>query len=125
MLPRVFKKYSNVGLGGEGILRTCGQPDKACEVIQAAVDCGITYFDSARVYSDSEVYFGITPQLLIRYALSQEITRAIVGCSTAEEVSTLADTGRDLKPLSTQEKTDLMQTFEPYAPQLAYYRGTL
>ncbi len=276
MLPSVLKKYSNVGLGGEGILRTYGQTDKAREVIQTAIDCGITYFDSARVYADSEVYygsmwrkspevrsnifqasksasrdkngaladldetlkrlgtdyldlwqihdvrtkddlkrisnpggaleafveakssgrvrfigvtghhdpgiltravtewpvdavmmpvnpveeilggfltstlpgaekkgiavigmkvlgashyvlskFGITPHLLIRYALSQEITLAIVGCSTPGEVSTLADTGRDLKPMSTQEKTHLTQIFEPYATRLAYYRGVI
>ncbi len=49
---------SVVGLGGEGILRTYGRTREAEAVIRAAVDRGITYFDSARVYSDSEVYYG-------------------------------------------------------------------
>ena len=47
-----------VGLGGEGILRTYGRIPESREVIQEAVAQGITYFDSARVYADSEVYYG-------------------------------------------------------------------
>ena len=47
-----------VGLGGEGILRTHGQTRKAQEVILEAVNQGITYFDSARVYAGSEGYYG-------------------------------------------------------------------
>ena len=276
MLTTSLEKYGKVGLGGEGILRTHGRTAKAREVIQAAINYGITYFDSARVYADSEVYygtvwcelpemrsaifqasksasrdragaladleetlarlgtgyldlwqihdirteedlktisgpggaleafvearssrkvrfigvtghhdpviltkalkdwpvdavmmpvnpvegvlggfltstlpaakkkeiavigmkilgashyvllkFGITAELLIRYALSHDINMTIVGCSTAEEVKTLADTGRDFKPLSGQERSHLMQVFEPYAKRLAYYRGII
>jgi aryl-alcohol dehydrogenase-like predicted oxidoreductase len=66
---------------------------------------------------------GLTPALLIRYALSQDITVAIVGCSTAEEVDTLADAGRDFKPLSEKENSQLLNVFEPHAKRLAYYRG--
>ena len=47
-----------VGLGGEGILRTHGREREARLVLEAAVDQGITYFDSARVYADSELYYG-------------------------------------------------------------------
>ncbi len=36
---------------------------------------------------------GITPERLIRYALSQPVSAAIVGCSTPEEVQTLAEVG--------------------------------
>ena len=49
---------TRVGLGGEGILRTHGRTDQARKVIQEALDQGITYFDSARVYADSELYYG-------------------------------------------------------------------
>lgn len=52
------KSVTRIGLGGEGILRTAGLPDRAVPVIRAAVDAGITYFDSARVYMDSELYYG-------------------------------------------------------------------
>jgi aryl-alcohol dehydrogenase-like predicted oxidoreductase len=59
---RIFGKTSQavtcVGLGGEGVLRTHGREQEAREVLQAAVDQGITYFDSARVYADSELYYG-------------------------------------------------------------------
>ncbi|SDT84894.1 aldo/keto reductase [Desulfobacula phenolica] len=53
------KKLTLVGLGGEGILRTTGQKDQAQAVIKEAYEQGITYFDSARVYMDSEIYYGI------------------------------------------------------------------
>lgn len=52
------KNLTVVGLGGEGVLRTTGMKDQAQEVIRAAVDQGITYYDSARVYMDSELYYG-------------------------------------------------------------------
>jgi len=48
------QQVSCVGLGGEGVLRTVGREAEARAVIQAALDQGITYFDSARVYADSE-----------------------------------------------------------------------
>lgn len=47
-----------VGLGGEGVLRTTGRADEARSVIQSAISSGITYYDCARVYSDSELYYG-------------------------------------------------------------------
>ena len=47
-----------VGLGGEGILRTFGEEQRAVAVIGEAVDAGITYFDCARAYAGSESYYG-------------------------------------------------------------------
>ncbi len=47
-----------VGLGGEGVLRTTGKKEGAREVVREAISRGITYFDSARVYADSERYLG-------------------------------------------------------------------
>lgn len=52
------KKITRVGLGGEGILRTSKQNDPAHNVIKEAYEQGITYFDTARVYMDSEIYYG-------------------------------------------------------------------
>jgi predicted aldo/keto reductase-like oxidoreductase len=67
----------------------------------------------------------ITPELLIRFALSQKITLAILGCSTPEEVQTLAKVGRDFTPLSKKEQKELVDRFRPHASSLAYYRGNL
>jgi aryl-alcohol dehydrogenase-like predicted oxidoreductase len=47
-----------VGLGGEGVLRTTGKKEDARAVVRGAISRGITYFDSARVYADSERYLG-------------------------------------------------------------------
>ncbi|MBI5557067.1 MAG: aldo/keto reductase [Deltaproteobacteria bacterium] len=52
------RQVSIAGLGGEGVLRTFGRGTEAQSVIRQAVSQGVTYFDSARVYSDSEVYYG-------------------------------------------------------------------
>jgi aryl-alcohol dehydrogenase-like predicted oxidoreductase len=66
-----------------------------------------------------------TPEELMRFALSHKITVAIVGCSTVEEVKTLAEVGRNDKPLSEKERSELARRFEPHARQLAFYRGVL
>ena len=47
-----------VGLGGEGILRTWDQRDKAVAVIRRALERGITYCDTAPAYSASQDYYG-------------------------------------------------------------------
>jgi aryl-alcohol dehydrogenase-like predicted oxidoreductase len=47
-----------VGLGGEGILRTHGRNALAQPVIEEAFSQGITYFDTARAYDESERYLG-------------------------------------------------------------------
>ncbi len=67
---------------------------------------------------------GITPELLLHYALSQGITVAIVGCSSPSEVRTLADAGRKFKPMGPESQRKLLDGFAPYAQRLAYYRGT-
>ena len=66
---------------------------------------------------------GISAEQLIRFALSQPITLAIVGCSTAEEVKTLARMGRQFVPLSPEEQQKILDFYSPYARRLAYYRG--
>ena len=49
---------TRVGLGGEGVLRTFDRAAEAKAVIEEALARGITYYDCARVYSDSERYYG-------------------------------------------------------------------
>ena len=47
-----------LGLGGEGVLRTFGYEQEARAMVEAALEAGINYFESARAYSDSEAYLG-------------------------------------------------------------------
>lgn len=68
---------------------------------------------------------GITPENLLRYALSREIDVAIVGCSTPEEVRQLAAAGKSFQRYSVKEREKLHDLFRPYAEQLAYYRGII
>ena len=73
----------------------------------------------------SDPQTGITAELLIRFALSQPITLAIVGCSTPEEVKTLARIGRHFEPLSPEEQQQILDLYSPYARRLAFYRGVI
>ena len=47
-----------LGLGGEGVLRTRGYDREAYDLINRALDLGITYCESARAYDGSESYYG-------------------------------------------------------------------
>ena len=68
---------------------------------------------------------GVTPELLIRFALSREISTAIVGCASPKEVQTLAGIGQDFEPLTIDEENRLLELFRPHARRLAFYRGVL
>jgi aryl-alcohol dehydrogenase-like predicted oxidoreductase len=57
-LGRSGPEISVVGLGGEGVLRTHDRAKEALSVIHEALRQGISYCDCARVYSDSELYYG-------------------------------------------------------------------
>lgn len=57
-LGRFGPEISVVGLGGEGVLRTHDRAGEALSVIHEALRQGISYCDCARVYSDSELYYG-------------------------------------------------------------------
>jgi aryl-alcohol dehydrogenase-like predicted oxidoreductase len=65
---------------------------------------------------------GITAEVLIRFALAQPLSVAIVGCSTPQHVQTLATAGRG-GPLNEIEQQRMVDAFRPYASKLAYYRG--
>jgi aryl-alcohol dehydrogenase-like predicted oxidoreductase len=69
--------------------------------------------------------FGVTAERLIRYALARDITVAIVGCGTPEEVETLAAVGRDPTPMGADEAARIEAAFVPYAHKLAFYRGVI
>jgi aryl-alcohol dehydrogenase-like predicted oxidoreductase len=67
--------------------------------------------------------FGIDAEVLIRYALAQPISVAIVGCGTPGEVESLARAGA-AEPLDASACRELESRFAPYARRLAFYRGT-
>jgi len=66
---------------------------------------------------------GITADVLIRFALSQPIQVAIVGCSTPEHVQTLAHAAKGLQPMTAEEMEHLTTAFRPHAGRLAFYLG--
>jgi aryl-alcohol dehydrogenase-like predicted oxidoreductase len=66
---------------------------------------------------------GVTAELLIRFALSQAVDVVVIGCSTPDEVRTLADTGKLFEPLTPAAQKQLIDIFRPQARRLGYYRG--
>ena len=58
VLGNTGENVTMLGLGGEGVLRTFGYEREAQAVIEAALETGITYFETARAYSGSEAYLG-------------------------------------------------------------------
>jgi predicted aldo/keto reductase-like oxidoreductase len=61
-LGKTGEEISLLGLGGEGILRTHNEEEKAVALTRRALDLGITYFESGRAYSSSESYYGMALQ---------------------------------------------------------------
>ena len=59
-LGQTGEEVTILGLGGEGILRTFGYDKEAYQLINRAIDLGINYFESARAYSGSESYYGLS-----------------------------------------------------------------
>jgi aryl-alcohol dehydrogenase-like predicted oxidoreductase len=53
-LGKTGEEVSVLGLGGEGLLRSFDREEEAVPLIHRAIDLGITYFESARVYAGSE-----------------------------------------------------------------------
>jgi aryl-alcohol dehydrogenase-like predicted oxidoreductase len=96
-------------------------------VLAAAEDKGIAVIGMKVLGSSHYISkdAGLIAELLIRYALSQRITAAIVGCSSPAEVQALARVGSEFTPMSADEESRLVEIFRPYAKQLAFYRGTI
>jgi len=56
-------------------------------------------------------------------ALSHPVTLAVVGCSSIQEVRTLAHVGRNFTPMSPDNMRRMEELFTPHARKLAFYRG--
>ena len=96
-------------------------------VMPAAMDRGLAVIGMKVLGASHYIspQHGVNAELLLRFALSQQISTAIVGCSSPAEVAGLAETGRRFQPLSDAEEKMLLETFRPHARRLAYYRGVI
>ena len=94
-------------------------------VMPAAMDRGLAVIGMKVMGASHYIspQHGVTAELLLRFALSQPISTAIVGCSSPAEVAGLAKAGRDFQPLPEAEEKMLLEIFRPHARRLAYYRG--
>jgi len=97
----------------------------ADQVIPAARERGIGVIGMKTLGAGNYIHpeSGLSPETLIRFALSQDVDLVIVGCSTADEARLLARIGQEHTTMSEEEQERLIETVRPYAHQLAYYRG--
>ncbi len=65
---------------------------------------------------------GLSPERLIRFALSQDVDLVIVGCSTPGEARLLAGLGNLHPRMDEEEQARLVEAVRPDAARLAYYR---
>ena len=96
-------------------------------VMPAAMDRGLAVIGMKVLGASHYIspQHGVTAELLLRFALSRQISTAIVGCSSPAEVRALAEAGRNFEPLSDAEEKMLREIFRPHARRLAYYRGVI
>jgi len=94
------------------------------QVIPAAREQGIGVIGMKTMGAGNYIHAesGLTPETLIRFALSQDVDLVIVGCSTADEARFLARMGKEHSPMGEEEHTRLVETVRPYTDRLAYYR---
>ncbi len=59
-LGKTGVEVSCIGLGGEGVLRTFDREREAQAIIARALELGVNYMESARAYSGSESYYGLS-----------------------------------------------------------------
>jgi aryl-alcohol dehydrogenase-like predicted oxidoreductase len=57
-----------------------------------------------------------------RFALSQPITTAVIGCDSIEQLEENVRFASSFKPMTVEEQKDLIGTISPYARQLMYYK---
>ncbi len=96
-------------------------------VIPAARERGIGVIGMKTLGAQNFIFpdAGILPDMLIRFALAQDTDIVIVGCSSPDEAEYLARVAAVAVPMADEEQSRIIETFRPYAQQLAFYRGVL
>ncbi len=112
-LGRTGHQATLLGLGGEGILRTYGHEREATEMVHAALDAGIRYFESARALELKD---------FLHYALSQPVSLVVAGADDAAQVRGLATAARDFTPMPPEAQRVLEAAVAPAAKRLMYYK---
>ncbi len=57
-----------------------------------------------------------------RFALSQTISTAVIGCDDTRQLEENVSLAKDFQPMPKKEQTELIDRISPYAKQLMYYK---
>lgn len=64
-----------------------------------------------------------TMEPFFRFALSQPITNAVIGCDNIQQLEENVSFASSFKPMSEKDVQDLIGSVAPYAAQLMYYKS--
>ncbi|MBN2346299.1 MAG: aldo/keto reductase [Candidatus Aminicenantes bacterium] len=99
LIPGV-RSLSRMGMGGIPIQRL--EVSASDRVLEKAVDCGIAFFDTARIYTDSESKFG--------RVLSRHRRRVIIASKSFQRGA--AEVQRDIEESLRQLRTDYIDIYQ-------------
>ena len=70
----------------------------------------------------TKIFSAESVETFLRYALSQPISTAVVGCDTLEQLETNVRIARSFEPMDLKEQRVLLNKVKPYARELMYYK---
>ena len=70
----------------------------------------------------SRLPFHSSMELFFRYALSQDISLAVIGCDNLRQLEENTSYAAAFTPLDLEAQQDLIEAVEPFAHRLLYYR---
>ena len=63
-----------------------------------------------------------TMEPFYRFALSQTVTTAVIGCDTVQQLEENAAFAESFIPMTGEEQSGLIDSLSPFARQLMYYK---
>ncbi len=70
----------------------------------------------AKIFGDESI------EMFLRFALTQSISAAVVGCDTIEQLEMNVRVARSFQPMNQQEQNILTNRVKSYARELMYYK---
>ena len=64
----------------------------------------------------------LTMEPFFRFALSQPITTAVIGCDTIEQLEENVSFAASFSPMTDKEKKEIISFIAPFAKRLMYYK---
>jgi hypothetical protein len=92
------------------------------DLLPAAVEKGLARV-AMKVYASGGLpREGIDAERCLRFVLGQEVSTAVVGCATTDELDLALRVGADPRPLTTEESGELLDQTRPHRGRIEWYK---